>query len=207
MRIIGTYETCRRRRWTLLGECTCTQRWQKRPSIEWPHSGRTLTTRPRPCALWACGARRRLRARGPARAPFDHCHRKARLHYAQRNCRTVPSCTAANQPANQSASPPCHADLLPCRPSAILLIHWRWQRVRKRQIQRRAERQYLLGTSGAHPGARREDPGPMTMPFSQGASILAMPNFCHTCRLSKHPLGSRMAAVTAHLGCGTPVRV
>ena len=109
----------------------------------------------------SCGARRRLRARGPR---GHHRHRKARLHCAQlRNRAVVLRDNQHTNPPRILAMPTfCHADLLPCQ--LVAMRTW----APNPTIPGLARGDFRLG-------ARCEGPGPVLMPFSQGASLSCRP--------------------------------
>ena len=85
---------------------------------------------------------------------------------ASESCRRAP-----RQSAHKSSSPSCHADLLPCRPSAMPIggnADVGAKSNDELSYDTRARGDFRLG-------ARCEGPGPVLMPFSQGASLSCRP--------------------------------
>ena len=85
---------------------------------------------------------------------------------ASESCRRAP-----RQSAHKSSSPSCHADLLPCRPSAMPIggnTDVGAKSNDELSYDTRARGDFRLG-------ARCEGPGPVLMPFSQGASLSCRP--------------------------------
>lgn len=154
---------------------------KKNTSIEWPHSGRTST--------------RRVHGLVALDGGFASADREGIIVTAKRDftkvCPAVEPCRrTADQPANQSASPPCHADFLPCRPSVTPIGGNACVSVKFNDK--------LWTTIPGREKTRTQVPGVRTQVHSWACPSHRAPP-CHAvllpCRLSTHLLGICMAVV------------